>query len=202
MPDRIEAPPCSLGALLLQQPPPQQPAAAALATMPEVIDLSAWYTQHTALLHQFAHHALRSIANTPARRNTRLVKALERTHADLKQHTRLIASDAVPTLLTRDGSHSIPYERLAVAQAKVQALTAELTQAREELAAAKVEGWRPEFDAMSPRQEELVMQFCQEIAGPRGQPGSPPDPVRLLEMAQALYEAERADCMPSTKEAS
>ena len=59
--------------------------------------------------------------------------------------------------------------------------------------------WRPAFDLMSPRQEELVMQFCQEIAGPRGQPGSPPDPVRLLEMAQALYEAERADCRSTEK---
>jgi len=49
---------------------------------------------------------------------------------------------------------------------------------------------RPQFDAMVPAQEELAIKFCMEIAGPRGQPGYPPDPVRLLEMAQALYEAE------------
>lgn len=83
-----------------------------------------------------------------------------------------------------------------------QVLTAELAQTRAELTAAKIEGWRPEFDAMSPQQEELAMQFCQEIAGARGQPGNPPDPVRLLEMAQALYEAERADCMPNAGEVS
>lgn len=53
--------------------------------------------------------------------------------------------------------------------------------------------WKPEFDAMSPRQEQLVVQFCAEIAGPKGRAGSAPDPVRLLEMAQALYEAERED---------
>ncbi|MDH2234488.1 hypothetical protein N5K37_31715 [Delftia tsuruhatensis] len=50
--------------------------------------------------------------------------------------------------------------------------------------------WEPGFDCMVPGQEELVMQFCLEIAGPRGQPGRNPDPVRLLEMAEALYKAE------------
>lgn len=59
-------------------------------------------------------------------------------------------------------------------------------------ALAKDEAWRPAFDAMSPRQEELAVQFCQEIAGRRGKAGRLPDPVRLLEMAQELYEAERA----------
>lgn len=50
--------------------------------------------------------------------------------------------------------------------------------------------WEPQFDCMAPGQEELAVQFCAEIAGPRGQPGRNPDPVRLLEMAQALYKAE------------
>lgn len=52
--------------------------------------------------------------------------------------------------------------------------------------------WEPQFDCMTPGQEELVMEFCLEIAGRRGEPGRAPDPVRLLEMAQALYEVERA----------
>lgn len=56
--------------------------------------------------------------------------------------------------------------------------------------------WEPQFDVMSPKQEALVREFCAEIAGPTGQPGRPPDPVRLLEIAQALYEAEREDCAP------
>lgn len=55
--------------------------------------------------------------------------------------------------------------------------------------------WEPEFDFMAPGQEELAMQFCLEIAGPRGEKGSPPDPVRLMEMCQALYKAE-ADARP------
>lgn len=50
--------------------------------------------------------------------------------------------------------------------------------------------WEPQFDCMAPGQEELAIQFCAEIAGPRGKPGRNPDPVRLLEMAEALYKAE------------
>ena len=57
----------------------------------------------------------------------------------------------------------------------------------------RADAWTPEFDAMSPGQEALVVQFCQEIAGSRGEKGRTPDPVRLLEMAQALYQAERDD---------
>lgn len=59
-----------------------------------------------------------------------------------------------------------------------------------ELEARKPLPWEPGFDFMVPGQEELAMQFCLEIAGPRGKKGSPPDPVRLMEMAQALYKAE------------
>jgi hypothetical protein len=60
----------------------------------------------------------------------------------------------------------------------------------------QVPEWVPQFDAISAEQERLVMEFCQEIAGPRGKKGSPPDPVRLLEMAHALYDAERNDMLP------
>lgn len=63
--------------------------------------------------------------------------------------------------------------------------------AREILTLRRMPDWEPQFDCMTPKQEELAVQFCQEIAGPRGKRGSPPDPVRLLEMAEALYKAER-----------
>lgn len=172
-----------------KQPP--QSDRVALPTLPESVHMSAWYEQHVALLHQFLHRALKVVANTPSRRNTQLIQRFGETHAELMQHTRKIAGDAIPAVLSRDGQYLIPFDRLAEARAKVKALTAEIALAREEMDTLKVEGWQPAFDVMSPRQEELVIQFCQEIAGRKGEPGSPPDPVRLLEMAQALYEAER-----------
>ena len=45
--------------------------------------------------------------------------------------------------------------------------------------------WEPAFCGTVPEQERLVEEFCQEIAE------GPVDPVRLLEMAEALYRAER-----------
>lgn len=65
--------------------------------------------------------------------------------------------------------------------------------AREILNLRAMPDWEPQFDCMTPGQEELVIKFCQEIAGLKGQKGSPPDPVRLLEMAEALYRVERSD---------
>ncbi|MDO8415268.1 MAG: hypothetical protein Q7S87_03535 [Agitococcus sp.] len=52
----------------------------------------------------------------------------------------------------------------------------------------------PKFDATMPRQEQLAIQFCEEIAGLKGAKPALPDPVRLLEMAHALYLAERNSC--------
>lgn len=46
--------------------------------------------------------------------------------------------------------------------------------------------WEPEFDAISPNQESLAVEFCAEIK-------EGIDAVRLLEMAEELYKAERDD---------
>lgn len=168
-----------------------RPAANVLADATETVDVAAWYAHHTALLHQFLHHAIKRVAAAPVSKQTqRVIQALGRTHADLQAHTAKIAGPAVPRVLARDGFHTIEYDRLAEARAKVQVLTEELESLRAE------KSWKPQFDVMSPKQETLVMQFCMEIAGRRGEPGSLPDPVRLLEMAQALYEAEREECAP------
>jgi len=48
--------------------------------------------------------------------------------------------------------------------------------------------WAPQFDAISPRQEALALQFSIALCG-----GERPDAVRVLEMARALYEAEAMD---------
>jgi hypothetical protein len=164
-----------------------------------VVDLVVWYEQQEALSYSLLHLAVKA-AGQPIG-NMKAAQDVDRAHAALLEHSRQIAGNHLPLLLAKNGVHTIPYQHLAEAQAKVQVLTAEIAQARDELATIKVEGWRPEFDAMSPRQEELVVQFCQEIAGRRGEAGSPPDPVRLLEIAQALYEAERADALSENGDA-
>lgn len=57
--------------------------------------------------------------------------------------------------------------------------------------------WEPKFDAMSHEQEQLAIKFCEQIGGRKGEKSSLPDPVRLLEMAEALYLAERNDTYPA-----
>lgn len=57
--------------------------------------------------------------------------------------------------------------------------------------------WEPHFDVMSHEQEKLAIQFCVEISGKLGEKCHHPDPVRLLEMAEALYIAERNDFRPA-----
>lgn len=52
--------------------------------------------------------------------------------------------------------------------------------------------YEAQFDVMAPKQEELVISFCNEIGDARER-GVGIDPVRLLEMARALYEAEMDD---------
>lgn len=76
-------------------------------------------------------------------------------------------------------------------QLKQEASTNELRAANKELNVRAA--WEPEFDATSPDQERLAIKFCEEISGKKGDKPSLPDPVRLLEMAQALYLAERKD---------
>lgn len=53
-----------------------------------------------------------------------------------------------------------------------------------------MKNFKPDFDALAPEQERLALLFCEEIAGKRSEQGILPDPVRLLEMAEALYLAE------------
>lgn len=57
--------------------------------------------------------------------------------------------------------------------------------------AQPIPSWEPKFDAISHVQEQLAIRFSNEIAGPKGSKPSLPDPVRLLEMAEALYLAEK-----------
>jgi hypothetical protein len=70
-----------------------------------------------------------------------------------------------------------------------------------EARAARLESARPKFDAMSVEQERLAIEFCMVIAGRKGEKASPPDPVRLLEMAEALYLAEVSRAALDVKEA-
>ena len=150
--------------------------------MPEALSKDDWIQEHEWLLFDLLRRAteLAKCGGTvpgPTQKGYDLALQLILAHGQGERPDHL-------SVVGRGGVGTIPYALYAASRAEVRTL-------REAL--AKGDAWRPEFDAMSPRQEELAIQFCQEIAGRRGEAGSAPDPVRLLEMAQQLYEAERND---------
>lgn len=131
----------SLVARMLEQEAKAHPrgkgAGALLGEAPTVIDMSTWYREHIDLLHQFLYLAVKAAAGTIDKHRAKLIQNIGETHAALKEHASLLAGDAIPKVLARDGQAPIPYERLAEARAKVRVLTAELGHLREALAAAE-----------------------------------------------------------------
>lgn len=91
------------------------------------------------------------------------------------------------------GAQATPYE-MQTDPAHVPRMMVFITQPQLEAFAERIraDAFPPKFDAMMPKQEELAIQFCEEIAGLSGHVGRTPDPVRLLEMAESLYLAEVA----------
>lgn len=150
--------------------------------MPEALSKDEWVQEHEWLVFDLLRRAtelakFRGTVPGPTQQAYDLALQL------LLAHGQGVRPDHL-RVMGRDGVGTIPYALYAASRAEVRTL-------REAL--AKGVAWRPEFDAMSPRQEELAFLFCQEIVGHRGEAGRAPDPVRLLEMAQELYEAERND---------
>lgn len=164
-------------------------------------ELSLWYVDHIVLIDSLLHAAMK-MTRLPYQRKPSSSEALARAHAALHQHAAALVGDDVPVVQSRSGRYTIPYDKLAESRSKVKILSDELALAQQKIQALNAEGWRPSFDGMSPSQEELLLDFCTEIGDEFGQNFGGFDPVRLLEMAEALYEAERTDLAPSAGEAS
>lgn len=149
--------------------------------MPETLSKDEWVQEHEWLLFDLLRRAT-ELAKCRGTVPGSTQQAYDLALQLLLAHCHGVRPDHL-SVVGRGGVGTIPYALYAASRAEVRTL-------REAL--AKGDAWRPEFDAMSPRQEELAIQFCQEIAGRRGEAGCAPDPVRLLEMAQELYEAEQS----------
>ncbi|WP_028605523.1 hypothetical protein [Ottowia thiooxydans] len=126
-------------------------ASAKLNQVPDVVDVSAWYEKHIELLNELLYLQVKVVAGTVDQNNAKLIQRIGETHAALREHTGVIAGDAIPKVLARDGKSSIPYESLAEARAKVKVLTAELSHVREELAEVKALDRHPQVRGTSER---------------------------------------------------
>jgi hypothetical protein len=106
------------------QQAPKSHAEAKLGTVPTVVDTAAWYEAHAQLCYDL------QLAAARAARDPTAEAAVGKAHAALLAHAAIINGGAAPVLLAKDGIHTIPFERLAAARAKIKVLEAENTRLR------------------------------------------------------------------------
>ena len=96
----------------------------------ETVDIAAWYERHEHLTHRLVHMMSRGRRNIAVEFSAEDAKLIDDAYTALRAHAKFLARDSLPLLLTRDGKHTIPFDRLTEARAKVHALTFELSEAR------------------------------------------------------------------------
>lgn len=109
--------PGSLAAAALLQP--MSPAVLRMSTPPNVVNPGVWYEEHAQLCYDLQVAAVRAARDSTAE------AAVGKAHAALLAHAAIITGGAVPVLLAKDGIHTISFERLAAARAKIKALEEE-----------------------------------------------------------------------------
>ena len=115
-----------------------------VAPLPVAIDAQDWYIQHASLVHDLIYATV-TATRAPVGTTGANVEAHKAQQA-LIRHAALITQGHPPVVVTRDGKHTIAYEELADARAKVKVLTAELDQARRAPAAGSNANWLEEFE--------------------------------------------------------
>ena len=100
-------------------PLPMSTAEAKLGTAPTVVDTAAWYEEHVQLCFELKAAAIRAAQDPKAK------EELQEVQSALLAHAAIINDGSGPVLLARDGIHTIPFERLAAARAKIKLLEAE-----------------------------------------------------------------------------
>ena len=100
-------------------PLPMSTAEAKLGTVPTVVDTTAWYEEHTQLCYDLQVAAVRAANDRGAEAE------VGKAHAALLAHAAIINGGSEPVMISKNGEYRIPFERLAVARAKIKVLEAE-----------------------------------------------------------------------------
>ena len=113
------------------------------APLPVPMDAQAWYIQPVALVHDLIYATVNA-TRVPADTGAQATLAQQA----LTKHAALITQSHPPVVVTRDGQHTIAYDELGEARAKVKVLKAELEQALKELVPARVDAaeWLEEHE--------------------------------------------------------
>lgn len=97
---------------------------------PTVVDMSAWYEQHDALLFHLLHMASKALARSHVNLDDEMTRMLAGAHEALRTHAKTIAGNSTPIVRTKDRKHTIDYDELAETRAKVKVLSFELNELR------------------------------------------------------------------------
>ena len=95
------------------------PADFRLGQIPTVVDTAAWYEEHAQLCYDLQVAAVRAVSDQHAEAE------VGKAHAALLAHAAIINGGSGPVLLAKNEEYRIPFERLAVARAKIKVLEAE-----------------------------------------------------------------------------
>ena len=95
------------------------PAEVRLGKIPDVVDTAAWYEEHAQLCYDLQVAAVRAVSDQHAEAE------VGKAHAALLAHAAIINGGSGPVLLAKNEEYRIPFERLAVARAKIKVLEAE-----------------------------------------------------------------------------
>lgn len=173
---------------------PKTSAQALLATAPRTLNGSAWLEQHEALTHHLLHMMARALAKPAGRATDGALQPIAQAYSALREHAKQVVGDTVPVVLTADGRHEIPFEKLSEARAKVAVLQAELqaahiagAQARDLLALAQAcmaQGTAPSAELVA-RIQQAVGQTASTNE-PR--PGGDQEAVQDLVSGLARHE--------------
>lgn len=105
-------------------PQPTSPAVLRMSTPPTVVNPAVWYEEHAQLCYDLQVAAVRAARDSTAEAE------VGKAHSALLAHAAIINGGAEPVLLAKDGIHTIHYEELALARAKVRALEHEVAELR------------------------------------------------------------------------
>lgn len=97
---------------------------------PTVVDMTTWYEQHDALLFHLLHMASKALARSHVNLDDEMTRMLAGAHEALRTHAKSIAGNSTPIVRTKNRRHTIDYDELAEARAKVKVLTFELAELR------------------------------------------------------------------------
>lgn len=95
------------------------PAEVRLGKIPDVVDTAAWFEAHAQLCYDL------QVAVMRAARDANAEAEVGKAHSALLSHAAIINGGSGPVLLAKNEEYRIPFERLAVARAKIKVLEAE-----------------------------------------------------------------------------